>query len=108
MHTNSTWHFSDNRAHWKTNAFSVTVRKPGVHCATVANCPVRATIPEEEARANALLIAAAPDMLRLLWSIKSHLGGMPLYAGTQLDMEDVTALESITRVLDQAITGRTE
>lgn len=80
VHTKESWRFSDNRA----------------------------TIPEEEARANALLIAAAPDMLRLLWSIKSHLEGMPLYAGTQLFDDDNTALESITRTLDQATKGRTE
>ena len=108
MHTKESWRFSDNRAHWKTNAFSVTVRKPGVHSATVANCPVRATIPEEEARANALLIAAAPDMLRLLWSIKSHLEGMTLYAGSHLFDDDNTALESVTRLIDQATKGRTE
>jgi len=89
-HTQGQWRFSDNSKHWKVNPYSVTVRAPGVHSVTIANCPSRAKIPQAQARANALLIAAAPDMLRLLWAIKSHLySGASLHAGAQLFDDDL-------------------
>jgi hypothetical protein len=44
----------------------VVIRKKGVHQVTVANIPVRKTIPLFEAEANARLIAAAPELLEQL------------------------------------------
>lgn len=35
-HTPGPWRFNDNTQWWKTNPYSVTVRKPGVSSATVA------------------------------------------------------------------------
>lgn len=64
-HTSGPWLLSHN-TNWKTNPFSVTVRKPGVHNTTVANIPLRMTIPPQEQQANARLIAAAPDLLAAL------------------------------------------
>ena len=62
QHTQEKWQYNEN-FNWKTNPFSVTVRKRGVHSAVVANIPTRATIPPQEQMANARLIAAAPDLL---------------------------------------------
>ena len=65
-HTRGPWKFSDDSAYFKTNPFSVYVQGLGVHKTTVANIPSRKTIPEDEARANARLIAAAPKLLEAL------------------------------------------
>ena len=65
MYTPEPWMLNENN-NWKTNPFSVTVRKRGVHSTTVANIPTRMTIPPQEQRANARLIAAAPALLRYL------------------------------------------
>lgn len=67
-HTKEAWVYNEN-FNWKTNPFSITVRKPGVHSAVVANIPTRLTIPPEEQMANARLIAAAPELLEALQSI---------------------------------------
>ena len=65
-HTKETWVLSHN-THWKTNPFSVVVQgKYGVHSTTIANIPTRMTITPQEQKANALLIAAAPDLLEAL------------------------------------------
>lgn len=64
-HTPGPWLLNENN-NWKTNPFSVTVRKPGVHSTTVANIPTRMTIPPTEQQANARLISAAPDLLDAL------------------------------------------
>ncbi len=64
-HTPGPWLLNKNN-NWKTNPFSVTVRKPGVHSTTVANIPTRMTISPAEQQANAHLIAAAPEMLAAL------------------------------------------
>ena len=107
-HTQGQWRFQNNAEFWQTNPYSVTVRVPGVHSVTIANCPSRAKIPQAQARANALLIASAPDMLRLLWSIKSHLSsGASLHAGAQLFDDDMPILAAIDHVLDQATKERT-
>ncbi len=71
-HTPGPWRFSDNTKWWKTNPFSVTVPKKGVHGTAVANIPARATISMEEAQANARLIAAAPDLLEALDSLARY------------------------------------
>jgi hypothetical protein len=65
-YTKEQWRFNDNTRHWKTHPFSVTCRKSGVSSATIANIPARATISLEEQKANARLIAAAPDLLQAL------------------------------------------
>ena len=106
-HTTGQWRFQDNATHWKTNPYSVTVRVPGVHSVTIANCPQRANIPQAQARANALLIASAPDMLKLLWSIKSHLySGASLHAGSQLFDDDLPIHMIIDNAINQATNGR--
>ena len=73
-HTPQFWKFNDNSEWYKTNPFSITVRKRGVHSAVVANIPSRTTIPHEEAKANALLIAAAPDLLEALIDVLKYDG----------------------------------
>ena len=62
-HTPSQWKFRDNSQHFKTNPFSVYVQGGGVHSTTIANIPRKQTIPEAEARANAMLVSAAPELL---------------------------------------------
>lgn len=62
-HTTGQWKFRDNSQHYTTNPFSVYVQGGGVHSAAIANIPRKQTIPEAEARANAMLISAAPELL---------------------------------------------
>lgn len=64
-YTPGPWAVSHN-THWKTNPFSIVVRKPGVHSTTVANLPTRMTIPPQEQKANAALIGAAPELVEAL------------------------------------------
>ena len=68
-HTPGPWKFGDNSKHFKTNPFNVYVQGGGVHSASIANIPFKRTIPEAEARANAMLIAAAPELLEALEEI---------------------------------------
>jgi hypothetical protein len=77
LHTPGPWNLNNNTTHWKTNIFSITVRKHGVHATAVANIPARAKIPTSEAWANARLIAAAPDMLGALQMLDIR-GGLGL------------------------------
>ena len=72
-HTPGPWLLNENN-NWKTNPFSVTVRKRGVHSTTVANIPTRMTIPPQEQQANARLISAAPDLLNALMTMPQHHG----------------------------------
>ena len=65
-HSKGKWWVSDNTEYWKTNPYSVTTSAKGVHSTTIANLPFRATISPEERKANALLIAAAPELLHAL------------------------------------------
>ena len=61
-HTQGWWYLSVNKS-WKTNPFSIVVRKDGVHRTTIANLPARKTIGPEEREATARLLTAAPDLL---------------------------------------------
>lgn len=64
-YTKDKWVLSVND-NWKTNPFSITTRKYGVHSTTIANIPTRMTIPPAEQKANACLVAAAPDLYEAL------------------------------------------
>jgi hypothetical protein len=64
-HSLERWVLNENN-NWKTNPFSVTVRKRGVHSTTIANIPTRMTVPPQEQKANARLIATAPELLDAL------------------------------------------
>lgn len=64
-HTQGWWYLSVNKS-WKTNPFSIVVRKDGVHRTTIANLPARKTIGPEEREATARLLTAAPDLLAAL------------------------------------------
>jgi hypothetical protein len=67
-YTKEEWILNKNNM-WKTNPFSITARKRGVHSTTIANIPTRMTIPPMEQQANARLIAAAPDLLDALMTL---------------------------------------
>lgn len=71
-HTLGPWKVSENKF-WKTNPFSVTTRKCGIHGVAVANLPARKTVSENERRANAHLIAAAPELLEALKTLPQSL-----------------------------------
>jgi hypothetical protein len=72
-YTKERWVLNENN-NWKTNPFSITARKRGVHSATIANIPTRMTIPPLEQQANARLISAAPDLLDALLKLPQHHG----------------------------------
>lgn len=66
-HTQGQWSIQDNTEWgWKSNPFSITVKKHGVHRTTVANIPTRKSINIDEAKANAFMISAAPELLAQL------------------------------------------
>jgi hypothetical protein len=67
-HTKQEWRLNINN-NWKTNPFSITARKHGVHSTTIANIPTRMSIPPLEQQANARLISAAPDLLDALMTM---------------------------------------
>jgi hypothetical protein len=67
-HTQEKWVLNEN-FNWKTNPFSITARKRGVHSTTIANIPTRMSIPPQEQKANARLISAAPDLLDALMTL---------------------------------------
>jgi len=73
QHTPGPWMVSHNASdfmgNWKTNPYSIVVPAKGVHRTTIANIPNRQTIPEDQKRENAFLIAAAPDLLEALQAI---------------------------------------
>jgi len=75
------WRFQDNTRYksggWKTNPYSITARKPGVHGTTLANIPNRATVPDEEQRANAILMAHARELLDMLIELTDMEGPQP-------------------------------
>ena len=72
-YTKEEWILNKNNM-WKTNPFSITARKRGVHSTTIANIPTRMTIPPMEQQANARLLAAAPDLLEILELIHANAG----------------------------------
>jgi len=61
-YTKEQWRFNDNSRYWKTHPFSVTCRKTGA-------------ISLEEQKANARLIAAAPELLGALMMLDKR-GGL--------------------------------
>lgn len=70
-HTPGPWVFSDNtKLGWKTNPYSVSVKRKG-HFTAVADIPNRKLLTDEEKKANARLISAAPDLLEALKEITS-------------------------------------
>ncbi len=68
-HTPGPWRLDNNTTYWKTNPYSISTRKPGVHSVAIANIPARHTISRDEALANARLIAAAPELREALWAM---------------------------------------
>ena len=97
-HTPGPWRLNENN-NWKTNPFSVTVRKFGVHGTTIANIPTRMTVPPQEQQANARLIAAAPDLLEALQTLPQG----PLYTDDEINLW----VEKASAAIDKA-TGETE
>jgi hypothetical protein len=97
-HTPGPWRLNENN-NWKTNPFSVTVRKFGVHSTTIANIPTRMTVPPQEQQANARLIAAAPDLLEALQTLPQG----PLYTDDEINLW----VEKASAAIDKA-TGETE
>lgn len=97
-HTPGPWRLNENN-NWKTNPFSVTVRKFGVHSTTIANIPTRMTVPPQEQQANARLIAAAPDLLEALQTLPQG----PLYTDDEMNLW----VEKASAAIDKA-TGETE
>jgi hypothetical protein len=73
-HTPGPWLLENNIAYgWKTNPYSISTRKPGVHSVAIANIPAKQTISRDEALANARLISAAPDLLDALMTFPQSL-----------------------------------
>ena len=67
-HTRGPWWFSDNTKYrWKTNPYSITLSR--YNSTTIANIPNRKMITDDEKKANARLIAAAPDLLAVVREI---------------------------------------
>jgi len=97
-HTPGPWRLNENN-NWKTNPFSITVRKPGVHSTTIVNIPTRMTVPPQEQQANARLIAAAPDLLEALQTLPQG----PLYTDDEINLW----VEKASAAIDKA-TGETE
>lgn len=93
-HTPGPWRLDNNIAYgWKTNPFSITVRKRGVHSTTVANIPAKQTISRDEAEANARLIAAAPELLEALQAIVKSL----------VDQDDEGMIEHAQQMIDARV-----
>ena len=73
-HTPGPWLLENNIAYgWKTNPYSISTTKPGVHSVAIANIPAKKTISPDEALANARLISAAPDLLEALMTFPMSL-----------------------------------
>lgn len=98
MHTPEPWTLSEN-FNWRTHPFSVVVRRPGVHATAVANIPTRMTIPPEQQRANARLIAAAPSLLSALQLM------LQLCHDVERDDETVAAVAAARSAISRATTG---
>ena len=94
-HTKEKWRYHEN-FNWKTHPFSVSVRKRGVNSAVVANIPTRATIPPEEQRANARLIAAAPLLLEALQAM------LACVYDEELDDQTIAAVRSARHAIHEA------
>ena len=97
-HTPGPWKFGDNSKYFKTNPFNVYVQGGGVHSAAIANIPNKRTIPESEARANALLIAAAPD---LLYALEDLLAAVAEHDGPKT-LAELGAIGRASRAVNKA------
>ena len=85
-HTQEKWKFNDNTLFWTRTPYSVTCRKPGQHSVTIAAIRNLSSIPDEEKRANALLITEAPDLLHALTEL------LRVFPDTERDDETITAV----------------
>jgi hypothetical protein len=99
-HTPGPWLLNHN-TNWKTNPFSITVRKYGVHSTTVANIPTRMTVPPQEQQANARLLAAAPDLLAALSDLHLAVTMRPTSSGG-LSTRERVALDRARAAIAQA------
>ena len=97
-HTPGPWMLINNIHYgWKTNPYSVCVKKRGVHGVAVANIPAKATVSPEEAKANAALIAAAPELLACLLTMPQSM------ASTEQDWW--SWVDTVNEVLHKATDG---
>ena len=72
----------------------------------IAQCDSNKEMGINQELANARLIAAAPEMLSLLCSIKSALySNVSLHAGAQLFDDDLTIYAALEAVIDNATKG---
>lgn len=95
-HTKEKWTYNEN-LNWKTNPFSITVQgRYGVHSTTIANIPTRMTIPPDEQRANARLIAAAPLLLEALRAM------LNCVYDEELNDETIAAVRSARHAIHEA------
>ena len=95
-HTQEEWKFNDNTLYWSNTPYSVTCRKPGVHSATIAAIRKGNSIPDEEKRANALLITAAPDLLHALTEL------LRVFPDIERDDETITAVVDARAAITKA------
>ena len=95
-HTQEKWKFNDNTLFWTRTPYSVTCRKPGQHSVTIAAIRNLNSIPDEEKRANALLITAAPDLLNALTEL------LRVFPDTERDDETITAVVDARAAITKA------
>ena len=102
QHTPGPWMVSHNASdfmgNWKTNPYSIVVPAKGVHRTTIANIPNRKTIPEDQKRENAFLIAAAPDLLDALKRVMPFIDCI-----SAVTREEIIEYESAMKMADAAI-----
>lgn len=96
-YTKEEWKFNDNTLlDWLSTPYSVTCRKPGQHSVTIAAIRRGRSIPDEEKRANALLITAAPDLLHALTEL------LRVFPDTERDDETITAVVDARAAITKA------
>lgn len=96
-HTQEEWVFNDNTLfNWISTPYSVTCRKPKVHSVTIAAMRNLSSIPDEEKRANALLITAAPDLLNALAEL------LRIFPDTERNDETIKAVVAAQAAITKA------